>query len=80
MVYSVTLGTGRARSSYEGESHPLAEQLKLRLFSTLLNEKEDLSTAMVYINEILIHKYNWKTSSKHYKKFLDLIERRYMKW
>jgi hypothetical protein len=58
---------------FNGSAEDFNEQV------TLLNEKEDLSTAMVYINEILIHKYNWKTSSKHYKKFLDLIERRYMK-
>ena len=58
---------------FNGSAEDFNEQVRL------LNEKEDLSTAMVYINETLIHKYNWKTSSKHYKKFLDLIERRYMK-
>ena len=45
----------------------------------LLNEQENLTKAMDYINEILINKYNWKTTSKHYKKFLDLIERRYLR-
>ena len=60
-------------SLFNGSAEDFNEQVRL------LNDQQDLATAMNYINEKLIHKYNWKTTSKHYKKFLNLIERRYMK-
>jgi hypothetical protein len=57
---------------FNGSSEDFNEQVGV------LNEQDSLDKAMDYINEVLVQKYNWKTTSKKYKKFINLIERRYM--
>ena len=57
---------------FNGSAEDFSEQIKF------LNEQNSLTIAMDYVNETLVQKYNWNTKSKQVKKFIDLIERRYM--
>ncbi|MDG2343824.1 MAG: hypothetical protein P8L23_04535 [Flavobacteriales bacterium] len=57
---------------FNGSAEDFNEQIKV------LNEQNSLTIAMDYIYETLVQKYNWNTKSKQVKKFIDLIERRYM--
>ncbi len=57
---------------FNGSSEDFNEQLEF------LNKQKDLSIAMEYVHETLVQKYNWNTKSKQVKKFINLIQRRYL--
>ena len=57
---------------FNGSAEDFNEQINF------LNEQNSLTIAMDYVHETLVQKYNWNTKSKQVKKFIDLIERRYM--
>ena len=57
---------------FNGSAEDFNEQIHF------LNEQNSLTIAMDYLHKTLVQKYNWNTKSKQVKKFIDLIERRYM--